>query len=341
MFEFSTVEFSRKYYYKKEGSQFNKYYCLDCHSGEGQTNQLLKELNKYFILSKASKKQKKKEFDFYLEFFLKKCININRSFSDAVWFLSIWLKISPDTLLSRLKNVKIINELIEQLVNLKNELKSQNTIKNLSKKKLNIKNLINKLNVRALITIFKITDLENELNIEKLIQVLKEINLKTVFNRTEYHHEGDQWYFPRLLQTFSTVVNQKKVASMEVLNDLFEAFDFFNIPEVFVTEIIGYDRLQLCINECPAVFKLDLLSKVNEFAKINDKISLGLRSHIYLQEALEKENYKKKCRGKEGRQLEDNTNNNFFGYPIKKMNNQKLAQPASFTWSNPFRNGYR
>lgn len=121
---------------------------------------------------------------------------------------------------------------------------------------------------------------------------------------------------------------------MEVLDDLFAAFDFFNMPEVFVTEIIGYDRLQLCINECPAVFKLDLLSKVNEFAKINDKISLGLRSHTYLQES-------KKCRENKGRQLEDYMNNNFFDYPIKKMSNQKLSQPPSSTQSNFFRNGYR
>lgn len=68
MFEHSTAEVSKKYY-NGEGTQFNKYYCLDCHSGEGQINQLLKQLSEDFIRKKISRKQKKKEFDFYLEFF--------------------------------------------------------------------------------------------------------------------------------------------------------------------------------------------------------------------------------------------------------------------------------
>ena len=49
MFKFSTVKYFKKNY-NKEATQFNKYYCLDCHSGEGKSNQLLEELNKYFIL---------------------------------------------------------------------------------------------------------------------------------------------------------------------------------------------------------------------------------------------------------------------------------------------------
>ena len=49
MFALSIDEFSKKYYDEKWKKQSNKYYCLDCHSGEGQTNQLLNELEKYFF----------------------------------------------------------------------------------------------------------------------------------------------------------------------------------------------------------------------------------------------------------------------------------------------------
>ena len=63
MFALSTVEFSKKYYNRKRQHQSNKYYYLDCHSGEGQINQLLDELEKCFILNEISKKQYKKEFD--------------------------------------------------------------------------------------------------------------------------------------------------------------------------------------------------------------------------------------------------------------------------------------
>ncbi len=212
-----TLKFSNKYYCKEGGSQFDKYYCLDCHSGEGQTNQLLNELNQYFILKKASKKQKKREFDFYLEFFLKKCININRSFSDAVWFMSIWLKISPDTLL----------------------------------------------------------------------KALKADELALYFNRTEFHHEGDKWYFPKLLQTFETLVKAEQVQTKELIDQLFKVFNFFNMPETFVHEIIGYDQLERCIKEIPQVFKADLLLKINEFIQIDSTIYLGLHSHQYLNTELQ------------------------------------------------------
>lgn len=33
--------------------------------------------------------------------------------------------------------------------------------------------------------------------------------------------------------------------------------------------------------ECLDVFKLDILSKVNKFAKVDNNISLGLRSHLF------------------------------------------------------------
>lgn len=80
MFNLSAKEFSKKYYNTRRKVKLsNKYLRLDCESGEGLINPLLLEL----------KKSSPEEFEYYLNFFLKKCININRSFSDAVEFLSI------------------------------------------------------------------------------------------------------------------------------------------------------------------------------------------------------------------------------------------------------------
>lgn len=90
-----------------------------------------------------------------------------------------------------MKNVKIINELIEQLANLKNEIKSWNTTKHVPKK-IKHQQFNYKLNDHELIPILKITDLENKVNIEKIIQALKETNPKTIFNRTEYDHDRDR-----------------------------------------------------------------------------------------------------------------------------------------------------
>jgi hypothetical protein len=216
MFALSTVEFSKKYYNRKRQHQSNKYYYLDCHSGEGQINQLLDELEKCFILNEISKKQYKKEFDFYLEFFLKRCININRSFSDAIKFLSIWLKLSPDTLL----------------------------------------------------------------------KALKAEDLEQYFNRTEFHHEGNKWYFPKLLQVFVTLVENKQAKPKEILDHLFKIFNFFSDPECFVCEIIGYDQLERFIKESPKEFKTDLLLKVKDFIDEKSTVYLGFRSHQYLKTEL-------------------------------------------------------
>jgi hypothetical protein len=187
--------------------KFNYFYSLDCQSGEGLKNPLLMKLRK---ISSA-------EFNYYLNFFLKKCINVNRSFSDAVEFLSIWLKKSPDTLLEKLKNAE----------------------------------------------------------------------LKRDFYRTEYDHDGDKWYFPKLLKDFAKLVDKENTAD-EILGYLFEIFDFFNIPETFVSVIIGYDRLPICIQEIrigemPSIFQQALLSKMNEFVAKNHTIDIGLRSRKYLQ----------------------------------------------------------
>ncbi|MEN9450427.1 MAG: hypothetical protein RJA83_1041 [Pseudomonadota bacterium] len=207
MFKLSAKEFSQKYYGDdKHKARSNRYFSLDCQSGEGLINPLLPEL----------KKISTREFEYYLNFILKKCININRSFSDAVEFLSIWLKKSPDSLLYQLKNAK----------------------------------------------------------------------LKQFFYRTEYDHEGDQWYFPKLLQLFSKLTKGNPDKANEILNCLFETFDFFNMPKIFVTEIIGYDRLEKCIIESPKVFKQALILKIYEFIELNKKnaveIDIGLESRKFL-----------------------------------------------------------
>jgi len=125
-----------------------------------------------------------------------------------------------------------------------------------------------------------------KLEILKRIEKLEKRNLKNFFNKTEYDHDGDRWYFPQLLQAFSLVVEKKLATADEILNYLFATFDFFNVPEDFVRKIIGYDRLELCIKESPVVFKQALLSKIYEFVEQNKTIDIGLHSHRYLNDQI-------------------------------------------------------
>jgi|GEM_PF-1465010 len=254
---------------RSRANKHNFFYSLDCQSGEGLVNPLLPEL----------KKISSSEFNFYLYFILKKCINVNRSFSDAVEFLSIWLEKSPCILLERLKVVKIIKEIKEL-----EELKKNSNLSN--KKELDIMNLIKKLKNRRLREKLITIDFKNKLTIKSLIQRLDNINIKIFFNRTEYDHEGDQWHFPELLQVFTTLVEKKETSANEILDYLFETFDFFTMPEIFVTEIIGYDQLEGCINKSPEVFKQALLRKIQEFVKQHKTIDIGSRSRKYLNDAI-------------------------------------------------------
>lgn len=187
-------------------NKHNFFYYLDCSSGEGLINPLLTKL----------KNISSDEFTFYLKFILRKCINVNRSFSDAIDFFLIWLKKSPDTLLKNLKSK----------------------------------------------------------------------DLKQYFNRTEFGQDGDQWHFPRLLQAFLALIENESVTANEILDYLFETFDFFSIPDIFTREIIGYNRLEQCINESPAVFKRALLLKMYEFIEKNKTIDIGLDSYRYLIQAI-------------------------------------------------------
>lgn len=256
MFNLSAKDFSEKYYCKERKHQSNNYYRLDRESGEGLINSLLKELNQEFIEFKEEKS--KEEFEFYLEFFLKKCININRSFSDAVQFLSIWLEISPDILLIALKNSE----------------------------------------------------------------------LKPFFNRTEYDQDGNKWYFPELLKIFSPLIKQNLTTASELLFNIFETFDFFSMPEVFVSEIIGYDRLECCIKESPVVFKQALLSKIQEFVEQHNTIDIGSHSRKFLNDAnpkiydIQRTKIEKQI---ERLELAAFLQNNMFNYPsIKNFNSSDL-----------------
>lgn len=265
MFRLANKNFSSKYYNSKTKSQSDFFFSLDCRSGEGQTNLLLMALNAS-IQKYKNKDELKKEFEFYLEFFLKKCININRSFSDAIQFLSIWLKISPNTLLKALQNAE----------------------------------------------------------------------LKQFFNRTEYDHEGDQWYFPKLLYIFSSLVERKLVTADEILDYVFETFNFFSEREIFVTEIIGYDRLEVCIKESPAVFKQALLSKMYEFVGKNKLIDIGFHSRRYLNDEIQENNAIKRTKTEkltDPLQLVSYIKKHLFIYPSKadvtKIENFSLAPPSN------------
>lgn len=239
MLEFALNNF--KSYRNKKQTKYSFFYSLDCHSGEGLINPLLPEL----------KKISPEEFEYYLNFFKKKCIYVNRSFSDAVEFLSIWLEKSPYTLLKELKIVMLLKNKKKELEELKNNLKNErNRIKKIKKK----------------------------------IKKLEKNNLKNFFNRTEYNQEGNKWCFPKLLNAFLPLVKEN-VTTDEILNYVFEIFDFFNMPDIFVIEIIGYDLLEKCITETPVIFRQALLLKVYEFVEFNKKndIKIGLQSQRYLQ----------------------------------------------------------
>jgi hypothetical protein len=232
-----------------KASKHSFFYYLDCTSGEGLINSLLPELEK---ISDA-------EFKSYLGFILKKCINVNRSFSDAVDFLSIWLKKSPDSLLKKLENAE----------------------------------------------------------------------LKKYFNRTEYGHDGDQWHFPRLLQTFLILIEKKSITADKILDYLFETFDFFNLPDDFVREVIGYDRLEVCIKESPAVFKQALLSKMYEFVEKNKLIDIGFHSRRYLNDEIQANGAIKRIKIKPGKQTEGQEliaylkqNEGLFIYPSFRLYNE-------------------
>lgn len=297
---------SDKSFFRKK--LFGYFYHLDCISGEGLVNLLLVALKE---ISPA-------EFNYYLNFFLKKCINVNRSFSDAVDFLSIWLEKSPDTLFKKFENVILINELTKELIK-ENELKDEIRINELKNKL--IKKLENELQIglqKELQNELKIElqrpvkneirikglkkELEGEIQVNKLINKLEKINLtkkseidnlinelertnlKFFFNRTEYSQDGANWRFPDLLEAFSSLVKKKLTTADEILFYLFETFDFSSIPDVFIREVIGYDQLQERIEKTTSVFQQALLSKINKFVAQNNTIDIGLHSRKYLQD---------------------------------------------------------
>jgi hypothetical protein len=118
---------------------------------------------------------------------------------------------------------------------------------------------------------------------------------KKIFYRTEYYHDGDQWYFPELLADFSSLIGKSihqsvKITADDILDFLFEIFDFSNIPEDFIRAVIGYDRLEHCVREISEIFKPALLMKIQEMilqCEANAQyIDIGRASYAYLMKEL-------------------------------------------------------
>lgn len=245
----------------KKSTKHNFFYSLDCRSGEGLVNLLLIELKKISNL----------EFKFYRKFILEKCINVNRSFSDAVEFLSIWVEKSPRSLFNQLKDGE----------------------------------------------------------------------LKQFFNRTEYDHDGNQWCFPKLLQIFSKLIEKNQVGANEILDYLFETFDFFSMPEIFVREVIGYDRLRKCTEECPPGFKQALILKMHSFLEENKMIDIGSNSRKYLNteiQAIDNDIKRVKTgsvKQTEGQALIDYIKNGgLFIYPSIKHYNPSASDTLTFQFNH-------
>ena len=235
---------------ERQEELFNHFYKLDCDSGIGVVNPLLIELEK--VSSTEFKKS--------LNFLLKKCINVNRDFSDAVKFLSIWLRKSPSTLLRRLERG----------------------------------------------------------------------SLKKFFYRTEYYHDGDQWYFPELLADFSSLIGKRihqsvKITADDILDFLFEIFDFSNIPEDFIRAVIGYDRLEHCVRETSEIFKPTLLIKIQEMiwqCEANAQyIDIGRASYAYLM---------KELAVKQQEEITTLSVKGFFRYSFVTKNNDCEPKPSIF-----------
>lgn len=190
---------------------------LDMNSGEGLVNVLLPELAE----------MPPRYFKQVLDNILMNCINVNRSFADAIEFLSIWFEKSPDTLLKKLA--------------------------------------------------------DNQ--------------LKNFFNRTMYHLDGDQWPFAKLLEIFSRTIKEE-TAAKNILHDLFENFDFVSKSDEFIRLVIGYNRLECCVNDIPAVFKIPLLEKIQSMIDKENKqgkhLDLGHDSFTYLTKELNEIKHQKK-----------------------------------------------
>lgn len=120
-----------------------------------------------------------------------------------------------------------------------------------------------------------------------LLENLKNAKMKPYFDRTEFSHEGEEWLFPQLLHMFVNFVEKENMTANALMDRLFDIFDFFSVPEVLVHNIIGYDRLKACIEECPSIFKEILIQKMIEFIELNKTIDIGLNSYHYLTDEMQ------------------------------------------------------
>lgn len=119
---------------------------------------------------------------------------------------------------------------------------------------------------------------------EGLLARLKAGELAPYLNRVEYDKDGEQWYFPRLLNTFEPLIKQNKMTSSQIVDAIFTNFGFSKkeMAEQFIGEVLGYNRLMVCINDVSIAFRNPLLEKV--YAIQQHGIDIGLYSRRFLEQ---------------------------------------------------------
>ena len=118
---------------------------------------------------------------------------------------------------------------------------------------------------------------------EGLLAKLKAGELAPYLSRVEYDKDGDQWYFPRLLNGFEPFIKQNKMTPAQVIDVLFTNFGFSeeDMAEQFIRDVVGYNRLRACISEVYVEFRKPLMEKVD--AMQQQGVDIGLHSRCFLE----------------------------------------------------------
>lgn len=119
---------------------------------------------------------------------------------------------------------------------------------------------------------------------EGLLAKLKTGELAPYLSRVEYDKDGDQWYFPHLLNGFEPFIKQNKMTASQVIDVLFTNFGFSekDMVEQFIRDVVGYNRLGACINEVHAEFRKPLMEKVHAIQQ--QGIDIGFHSRLFLEQ---------------------------------------------------------
>lgn len=117
---------------------------------------------------------------------------------------------------------------------------------------------------------------------EGLLVKLQTGELAPYLNRVVYDNDGDQWYFPCLLNGFEPFIKQNKMTPFQVVDILFTNFGFAEKDTVdeFIREVIGYNRLMACINEVHVAFRKPLMEKMRIMQQ--QGVDIGLYSRCFL-----------------------------------------------------------